>query len=100
MYLRTILNQFHKFRGFDLEFERLGEVDGRPAIIITVRPIYGSKAICSECGTQAPGYDTLKVRNFQFIPFWGFLVFLAYAMRRDVSYTDCGLVWIFRSHSI
>jgi transposase len=33
------------------------------------------------------GYDQLTERRFEIIPFWGFLVFLLYAMRR----VDCRL---------
>jgi transposase len=50
-----------------------------------VRPRKGSKAICSRCRQPAPGYDQLAERRFEFIPFWGFLVFLLYSMRR----VDC-----------
>jgi transposase len=42
----------------------------------------GSKARCSGCHQLAPGYDRLAERCFEFIPFWGFLVFLLYSMRR------------------
>src|SRR6202049_5158149 len=34
---------------------------------------------------HTPGYDQLPERHFEFIPFWGFLVFLLYSMRR----VDC-----------
>ena len=47
-----------------------------------MRPRKGSAAICSRCHQPAPGYDQLAERSFEFIPFWGFLVFLLYAMRR------------------
>ena len=47
-----------------------------------MRPRKGSAAICSRCRRPASGYDRLAERSFEFIPFWGFLVFLLYAMRR------------------
>jgi hypothetical protein len=50
-----------------------------------VRPRKGSAAICSRCHQPAPEYDQLSERRFEFIPFWGFLVFLLYSMRR----VDC-----------
>jgi hypothetical protein len=50
-----------------------------------VRPRTGSKAVCSGCHRPASGYDHLPERRFEFIPFWGFLVFLLYSMRR----VDC-----------
>jgi transposase len=55
------------------------------SIEIDVRPRKGSKAICSGCHEPASGYDQLPERSFEFIPFWGFLVFLLYSMRR----VDC-----------
>ena len=39
----------------------------------------------------APGYDQLAERRFEFIPLWGFLVFLLYSMRR-VDCRRCGVV--------
>ncbi|MEK7406330.1 MAG: hypothetical protein AAB225_14610 [Acidobacteriota bacterium] len=48
-------------------------------------------AVCSGCGKPAPGYDHLPERRFEFIPFWGFLVFFLYRMRR-VHGRNCGLV--------
>jgi hypothetical protein len=45
----------------------------------------GSAAVCSRCHQTAPGYDQLAERRYEFIPFWGYLVFLLYSMRR----VDC-----------
>jgi transposase len=55
----------------------------------------GSQGICSKCRRKAPGYDTLPVRQFEFIPFWGILVFFIYAMRR-VDCKQCGVTveWV------
>jgi transposase len=47
-----------------------------------VRPRQGSAAVCSGCHQQAPGYDHLPERRFEFIPLWGFVVFFLYRMRR------------------
>jgi transposase len=47
--------------------------------------------ICSGCHRPAPGYDHLAERRFEFIPLWGFLVFLLYRMRR-VHCRTCGIV--------
>ena len=41
----------------------------------------------------APGYDRLGERRFEFIPLWGFLVFLLYTMRR-VDCRGCGVVTV------
>ena len=56
-----------------------------------VRPRAGSAAICSGCHRPAAGYDHLSERRFEFIPLWGFLVFLVYRMRR-VNCKTCGVV--------
>jgi transposase len=89
MELITILNQCHRFRGFVYQ-QAVFSAD-RQSIEITVRPRAGSKAICSGCRKPAPGYDQLALRRFEFIPFWGFLVFLLYRMRR-VECRQCGIV--------
>jgi transposase len=83
MELITILNRCHRFRGFVYREARLNS-DGK-SIEVTVRPRKRSAAVCSRCHRPAPGYDQLPERKFEFIPFWGFLVFLLYSMRR----VDC-----------
>jgi len=87
MHLRAILNRFHRQSGFVYGTEQWSEYEGQPAIIVPIRPRAGKKAICSGCGKPRPGYDTLDARLFQFVPFWGILVFFMYAMRR----VDCPL---------
>jgi transposase len=47
--------------------------------------------ILNRCHLPAPGYDQLAERRFEFIPLWGFLVFLLYTMRR-VNCRRCGIV--------
>ena len=83
MELLTILNRCHRFRGFVYRKARFSS-DGR-SIEVAVRPRKRSAAVCSRCYRPAPGYDQLPERRFEFIPFWGFLVFLLYSMRR----VDC-----------
>ena len=64
---------------------------GKPDTIeVEVIPRQGSKPYCSGCGKRRPGYDKLPERTFQFIPFWGFAVFLRYARRR-VDCPPCGI---------
>jgi len=60
-------------------------------IEIDIVPRKGSKANCCECGQASPGYDRLPQRRYEFIPFWGFKVFLVYAKRR-VRCADCGVI--------
>jgi transposase len=61
------------------------------SIEVSVRPRRGSAATCSRCHQTTPGYDELAERRFEFIPLWGFLVFLLYTMRR-VDCHRCGAV--------
>jgi transposase len=81
--LITILNRCHRFPGF--VYQQAGFSSDHKSIEIAVRPRKGSAAVCSRCHQSAPGYDQLPERRFEFIPFWGFLVFLLYSMRR----VDC-----------
>jgi transposase len=81
--LITILNRCHRFPGF--VYEQAHFSSDHKSIEIAVRPRKGAKAVCSRCHQPAPGYDQLPERSFKFIPFWGFLVFLLYSMRR----VDC-----------
>jgi transposase len=87
MELITILNRCHRFRGFVYQQARFS-VD-KKSIEVAVRPRKGSAALCSRCHLPAPGYDQLSERRFEFIPLWGFFVFLLYTMRR-VDCRRCG----------
>jgi transposase len=89
MQLLTILNRCYHFRGFVYQNARFSA--DKKSIEVAVRPRRGSAAICSRCHQPAPGYDQLAERRFEFIPLWGFLVFLLYAMRR-VDCRGCGAV--------
>jgi transposase len=51
------------------------------------------KLLGSRCHQPAPGYDELAESRFEFIPFWGFLVFLLYSMRR-VDCRRCQAVFV------
>ena len=89
MELITILNRCHRFRGFVYQHAHFS-ADWK-SIEVAVRPRKGSAAVCSRCHLPAPGYDQLAERRFEFIPLWGFLVFLLYTMRR-VNCRRCGIV--------
>lgn len=91
MQLKTILNRVEKHKGFVYKDARFVGEGATLAIHVDVAPRSGSRAICSGCGQRAPGYDHLAVRLFQFVPLWGILVFLVYAMRR-VQCPTCGVV--------
>lgn len=89
MELLTILNRCHRFRGFVYQHARFSA--DKKSIEVAVRPRRGSAAICSRCHQPAAGYDQLGERRFEFIPLWGFFVFLLYTMRR-VDCRRCGAV--------
>src|SRR6476620_6228464 len=89
MALITILNRCHRFRGFVYQHAHFSA--DKKSIEVAVRPRKGSAAVRSRCHLPAPGYDQLAERRFEFIPLWGFLIFLLYAMRR-VNCRRCGIV--------
>jgi transposase len=89
MELTTILNHCYPHRGFVYEHARFRP--DQKSIEVAVRPRKGSPAVCSGCDQPAPGYDRLPERRFEFIPFWGFLVFFLYCRRR-VQCRACGVV--------
>jgi transposase len=87
MDLTVILNRCHRFPKF---VYGANSFDG-DKIHVDVQPRKGSKPVCSGCDRPGPTYDTArKPRLFEFIPLWGFPVFLWYAMRR-VACRRCGV---------
>ena len=91
MELITISNRCHRFRGFVYQHAHFSA--DKKSIKVTVRPRKGSAAVCSRCHLPAPGYNQLAERRFEFIPLWGFLVFVLYTMRR-VNCRRCGVVTV------
>jgi len=61
----------------------------------TNRARANGRAICSGCGQQAPGYDRLAERRFEFVPLWQITVYFVYATCRlqrhveGVPESDC-----------
>ena len=89
MRLITILNRCTKFKRFVFEGSHLDEHE---RIMVNVRSRKNSKAECSRCGQLSTTYDTTTdPRLFEFVPLWGFPVFLVYRMRR-VDCKACGRV--------
>ena len=81
MRIITLLNKCHKFKGFVYKKANFTHnAENEIEVIIVSRK--NSKGRCSECGKICPGYDNLPERRFEFIPFWGFLIFFIYARRR------------------
>lgn len=89
MELLTILNHCYHHRGFVYRNARFGP--DKKSIEVDVRPRQGAAAVCPGCHKPAAGYDHLPERRFEFIPFWGFLVFLLYCRRR-VHCRSCGVL--------
>lgn len=90
MLIKTILNKCYKFKSFVYQHVELVCYKGAEVIEVTVLPRKNSQALCSVCSRPAPGYDQLGIRRFEFIPLWGFKVFLLYQMRR-VQCPSCGV---------
>jgi transposase len=87
MELTTILNRCHRFPKFVYGKSMLlvGEIH------IDVRARKGCKPVCAGCNEPGPTYDTArKPRLFEFVPLWGFAVYLWYSMRR-VDCSQCGV---------
>lgn len=92
MLLKTILNRTLNYKHFVFGKAQFGKkIKGQPTIEIEIKPRKGNKAICSGCNHPTPGYDRLRARRFEHVPFWGFLVFFIYPMRR-VNCPTCGVV--------
>lgn len=89
MQLKTILNRVQKHKGFVYGEVRWG-AGQEPAVEISIQPHRRNRPICSGCGRHGAGYDRLPARRFEFIPFWGILVYFVYAMRR-VDCPRCGV---------
>jgi transposase len=89
MLIKTILNRVQKHKGFVYGEARwlAGE---EAALAIPIQPHERNRPVCSGCGRKASIYDHLPERRFEFIPFWGILVYFVYAMRR-VSCPRCGV---------
>ena len=89
MRLITVLNRCTKFKRFVFEGSRL---DQHGRIMVSLRSRKNARGECSGCGQLSPTYDTATdTRLFEFVPLWGFTVFLVYRMRR-VDCKACGRV--------
>ena len=87
MLIKTILNRVQLHHGFVYGAVHFVKKAARLFLEIEIRPRKGSRPICSICGKPRPGYDTLPVRRFEFVPLWGIAVFFLYARRhQDDSY--------------
>ena len=90
MQIKTILNRVQKYQSFIYTDMELKDQGSQLELNITLRPRGNSRPVCSGCGRKNAGYDTLPQRRFEFVPFWGILVYFVYAMRR-VDCPACGI---------
>lgn len=90
MQLKSILNRIQMHQGFVYGAVHLVEKAARLLLEIEIHARKGSRPICSGCGQPGPGYDTLAVRRYEFVPLWGIAVFFLYARRR-VDCPRCGI---------
>jgi transposase len=90
MQVKTILNRLQKQPGFVYGAVRLVEEAGRLHLEVDLRPRANRQPRCAGCQRPGPGYDTLALRRFEFVPLWGLAVFFLYARRR-VQCRRCGV---------
>lgn len=82
MLLKTILNRCHKIKGFVYQRSRFASHGGKTILEIAMVPAQRSNGRCRKCLRPGVTYDRLPERRFQFIPFWGYPVYLCYVPRR------------------
>lgn len=90
MQLKSILNRVEKHRSFVYEEVEWGDAGEPLSLRVTLRARAHTRPVCSGCKRARPGYDTLPVRDFEFVPLWGIAVFFVYALRR-VNCKRCGV---------
>jgi transposase len=90
MRIETILNNCQKFKSFVYKSVKWATHNGEKCLDLTVLPRKNGHAVCSCCHKVAKCYDTQKPRWFEFVPLWGYKVFLVYCMRR-VNCKNCGI---------
>ena len=81
MQLKTILNQVEPYQSFVYKKARWADPPTKTAIELEIAPRANSHALCSGCGSQAPGYDTLPERRFEFVPLWQIAVYFEKKVR-------------------
>lgn len=90
MQLKTILHRVTNYKSFVVGKVRWLQGES-PALEIELQPRANGRPVCSGCGKVRPGYDQAREpRRFEFVPFWGILVYFIYRMRR-VDCPQCGV---------
>lgn len=90
MRIQTLLNKVHPLKSFVYTACHLESRKSGLVLVATIRPRKNGKVICSCCSKPRKLYDRLKVRRFEFVPFWNIPVQLEYSMRR-VECPECGV---------
>jgi len=90
MQLKSILNRVEKHKSFVYEEVEWGDVGQPLSLRVRLRARAHTRPVCSGCNRARPGYDTLPIRDFEFVPLWGIAVFFVYALRR-VNCKRCGV---------
>ena len=90
MRIRTLLNNCHNLKSFVYISERFETIFGKASLVIEVEPRKNGKPRCSECGNAGSIYDHATTRLYEFIPIWGYHVYLRYRKRR-VNCVNCGI---------
>jgi transposase len=89
MHLKTILNQVTHYKSF--VFKKVRWLTEGKSLVVEIRPRANGRPVCSGCGKVRPGYDcSATPRRFEFVPWWGLLVYFDYCMRR-VNCPQCGV---------
>jgi len=90
MRIRTLLNNCHNLKSFVYKSERFETVFGKVSLVIEIEQRKNGNPTCSECGKASSIYDHAKARLYEFIPIWGYHVYLRYRKRR-VNCVNCGI---------
>jgi len=90
MRVKTILNRLEPQPGFVYGRVTLLQEGSSWVLGVDIWPRARSQPVCSGCGRRAPGYDTLAVRRFRYVPLWGIVVYFLYPRRR-VDCPACGV---------
>jgi len=86
--VKSLLKDLHPIKGFVYTSVRRDPFV-EEVLRVEVRERKGSRGQCSSCGVQGTAYDRMPERQWRFVPLWGMVVFLVYALRR-IDCRNCG----------
>ena len=88
MLLKTILSSIEKYKGFVYKDIKLVGDASNLKLEVMIEPRRNSRGVCSGCGDLCAGYDTQRLRLYEYIPLWG--VYFLYCPRR-LDCPECGV---------